>query len=92
MGGGFALDAEWRLADEALPLVEAPTLLLVGERDEFVIELNDRARARTRADVRFEIVPGTTHLFEEAGALEEVAAFARDLFTVHLASTTTTTA
>lgn len=40
------------LADEALPLVEAPTLLLVGERDEFVIELNEHARARMRADVR----------------------------------------
>jgi len=80
------------LADEALPLVEAPTLLLVGERDEFVIELNEHARARMRADVRLEIVPGATHLFEEAGALEEVAASARDWFTAHLAATTTTTA
>ena len=80
------------LADEALPLVEAPTLLLVGERDEFVIELNEHARARMRADVRLEIVPGATHLFEEAGALEEVAVSARDWFTAHLAATTTTTA
>jgi dienelactone hydrolase len=80
------------LADEALPLVEAPTLLLVGERDEFVIELNEHARARMRADVRLEIVPGATHLFEEAGALEEVAVSARDWFTAHLAATTTNTA
>ena len=54
----------------ALPLVEAPTLLIVGGRDEVVITLNERARNAMRAEVRLEIVPGATHLFEERGALE----------------------
>ena len=74
------------LAGDALPLVRAPTLLVVGEYDEPVIELNERAMARMRAPVRLEIVPWATHLFEEAGALEKVARLARDWFTQHLAS------
>jgi putative phosphoribosyl transferase len=71
------------LAGDSLPLVQAPTLLLVGERDEQVIELNERARARMHANVSLEIVPGATHLFEEPGALEQVAARARDWFVQH---------
>jgi alpha-beta hydrolase superfamily lysophospholipase len=50
-----------------------------------VIELNERAMARMRnTDVRLEIIPGATHLFEEPGALEEVARLAADWFTDHL--------
>ena len=73
------------LAGEALSLVEAPTLLLVGGRDEVVLSLNERARDQMRADVRLVILPGATHLFEEQGALEQVAASARDWFVRHLA-------
>ena len=73
------------LAGDALPLVRAPTLLLVGEYDEPVIELNERAMERMRAPVKLEIVPWATHLFEEPGALEKVARLARDWFSGHLA-------
>jgi dienelactone hydrolase len=66
------------LAGEALPLVGAPTLLIVGGRDDAVIELNRDAMLRMRAPVELEIVPGATHLFEEPGALEEVARLAAD--------------
>jgi putative phosphoribosyl transferase len=72
------------LADGALPLVKAPTLLIVGGRDEMVIDLNEQARDRMRAEVRLEIVPGATHLFEEAGALEKVSEMARNWFVRHL--------
>jgi putative phosphoribosyl transferase len=74
------------LAGDALPLVEAPTLLLVGERDEPVIDLNERARDHMRALVQLEIIPGATHLFEEPGTLEQVAMRARDWFLGHLVS------
>jgi putative phosphoribosyl transferase len=73
------------LADEALPKVQAPTLLIVGGNDDVVIELNERARERMRCEVRLEIVPGTTHLFEESGALEKVAKLASDWFLLHAA-------
>jgi dienelactone hydrolase len=72
------------LANDALPHVDAPTLLIVGERDDVVIALNERARARMHAEVRLEIIPGATHLFEEPGALESVAVLARDWFLAHL--------
>jgi putative phosphoribosyl transferase len=68
------------LAADDLPAVRAPTLLIVGSRDEPVIELNRQAMARLRCEVRLEIVPGATHLFEEPGALEEVARLAGDWF------------
>ena len=68
------------LAGEALPLVEAPTLLIVGERDETVIALNEQARVAMRAPVRLEVIPGASHLFEEGGALELVAELAREWF------------
>ena len=73
------------LAGDALPLVRAPTLLIVGGRDEQVIELNGQAMARMRAPVKLEIIPGATHLFEEPGALEQVARLARDWFVRYLA-------
>jgi dienelactone hydrolase len=72
------------LAGDALPQVQAPTLLIVGGDDEQVIELNRAAMARMRAPVRLEIVPGATHLFEEPGALERVAELARAWFARHL--------
>jgi dienelactone hydrolase len=72
------------LAGDALPRVRAPTLLLVGERDEVVIRLNQVAMARMRADVQLVVIPGATHLFEEPGALEQVAVAARDWFLLHL--------
>jgi dienelactone hydrolase len=75
------------LAADALPLVHAPTLLIVGERDEQVIDLNERARAAMHGDVRLEIVPRATHLFQEPGALELVAEQARDWFSSRLAPT-----
>jgi len=73
------------LAGEALPRVQAPTLLIVGGRDEPVIEMNREALARLRCEKRLEIVPGATHLFEERGALEEVARLAAGWFARHLA-------
>ena len=73
------------LAGPALPRVRAPTLLIVGGQDYPVIELNREALGQLRAERRLEIVPGATHLFEEPGALEEVARLARDWFQRHLA-------
>jgi pimeloyl-ACP methyl ester carboxylesterase len=66
------------LAGAALSRVRAPTLLIVGGNDEPVIELNREALARLSAPARLEIIPGATHLFEEPGALEQVARLARD--------------
>jgi pimeloyl-ACP methyl ester carboxylesterase len=68
------------LAGDSLPLVKAPTLLIVGGNDTPVIELNRRAMSQMKADTQLVIVPGATHLFEEPGALEEVARLARDWF------------
>jgi putative phosphoribosyl transferase len=68
------------LAGDALPKVQAPTLLIVGGNDDIVIELNEMARDQMRCEVKLEIVPGATHLFEEPGALEEVAKLASDWF------------
>ena len=72
------------LAGDALPQVRAPTLLIVGGHDEAVIELNRQAMRRMRGEVHLEIVPGASHLFEEPGTLEEVAALARDWLLRHL--------
>jgi putative phosphoribosyl transferase len=68
----------------ALARVTAPTLFLVGGRDEGVIELNESAFLNLNCKKRIDIVPGATHLFEEPGALEEVARLARDWFSQHL--------
>ena len=73
------------LAGEALPRVQAPTLLVVGGNDDIVIELNEQARDRMHCEVKLEIIPGATHLFEEPGALEKVAKLASDWFSLHLA-------
>jgi putative phosphoribosyl transferase len=73
------------LAGRALPLVRAPTLLIVGGYDMPVIGMNQAALAQLRCEKRLEIVPGATHLFEEPGTLEHVARLARDWFNQHLA-------
>ena len=72
------------LAGNALPKVQAPTLLIVGGNDDIVIELNEMARDRMCCEVKLEIIPGATHLFEESGALERVAKLASDWFSVYL--------
>ena len=73
------------LAGDALPKVEAPTLLIVGGDDHVVIELNEQARAQMKCECKIEIVPGATHLFEEPGALEQVAELASEWFLRHIA-------
>jgi putative phosphoribosyl transferase len=72
------------LAGEALRRVTAPTLLIVGGRDQEVLRLNGQAQTLLAGESRLEIVPGASHLFEEPGALEHVAALARDWFVRHL--------
>jgi putative phosphoribosyl transferase len=93
-----AAAAEWRgkvkavvsrggrpdLAKQALSVVRAPTLLIVGGDDRVVIELNRQALDKLSCEKRLEIVPGATHLFEEPGTLERVAALAVDWFLRHL--------
>ena len=74
------------LAGDALPKVQAPTLLIVGGNDDIVIELNEMARDQMRCEVKLDIVSGATHLFEEPGALEKVAKLASDWFNAHLAA------
>jgi dienelactone hydrolase len=69
--------------DLALPhiaKVKAPTLLIVGGEDDVVIELNQQAAEQMVTEHRLEIAPGATHLFEEAGKLEQVANLASDWF------------
>jgi putative phosphoribosyl transferase len=100
-GGGAALVAAARLgaqvgavvsrggrpdlAGPMLPKVTAPTLLIVGGHDTQVIELNEEAFAKLRCTKEMRIVPGATHLFEEPGTLDQVAALAADWFTRYLA-------
>jgi len=73
------------LAGEALPRVQAPTLMIVGGNDEPVIDMNQQARQRMRALVELAIVPGASHLFEEPGTLERVMQLASDWFARYLA-------
>ena len=72
------------LARPRLAAVPAPTLLIVGGRDETVLDLNRRAQAELRCENHLAIVPGATHLFEEPGTLDAAAALARDWFLSHL--------
>jgi len=101
-GGGAALVAAAELGEEigavvsrggrpdlggdALPQVTGPTLLIVGGFDYAVIEMNKEAYAQLRCEKEMKIVPGATHLFEEPGALEQVAHFAAEWFQRHLQS------
>ena len=73
------------LAEDALRMVQAPTLLIVGSHDEPVIEMNrDAMRQMSSAHVELKIVPGATHLFEEPGTLEEVMKLAAGWFRTYL--------
>jgi dienelactone hydrolase len=72
------------LAGENLSRVRAPTLLIVGENDLPVIDMNQEALAQLRVEKKLEIVPGATHLFEEPGTLEEVARLAAEWFVRYL--------
>ncbi|MEI6351609.1 MAG: dienelactone hydrolase family protein [Verrucomicrobiota bacterium] len=99
-GGGAALVAAAQLGDAVgavvsrggrpdlasawLPKVKCPTLLLVGELDEVVIELNQSALGRLTCPKELQLIPGATHLFEEPGTLESVAHRAAEWFTRYL--------
>lgn len=74
------------LAGPYLAQVRAPTLLLVGSADPLVLDLNQDALDRMRAHRKLTVIPGATHLFEEPGALEEVARLAGEWLTRHLAA------
>ena len=73
------------LADAALDRVVAPTLLIVGGRDDVVVRLNREAYARLGSEKHLDLVPGASHLFDEPGALDEVARVAREWFQRYLA-------
>ena len=73
------------LAGDALERVTAPTLLIVGSLDAPVLDMNREALDRLRSQKELRVVEGASHLFEEPGTLEEVAALAREWFRSHLA-------
>lgn len=75
------------LAGDALPGVQAPTLLVVGGNDDLVLDLNRAALDSLRCEKHLVVVPGATHLFEEPGALETVARLATDWLVRHAALT-----
>ena len=75
------------LAEDFLAHVTAPTLLVVGGKDELVLELNRKAYEQLRTEAELVIIPGATHLFEEPGTLEAVAEKATEWFANHLPST-----
>ena len=72
------------LASHVLPSVKSPTLFIVGGNDDWVLSANQRAYKLLDCKKKFVIVPGATHLFEEPGALDQVAASAGDWFHDHL--------
>ena len=72
------------LAGSTASLIRAPTLLIVGGRDPEVLQMNRDAMAAMKCETELKIVPGATHLFEERGALAQVASLAADWFTTHL--------
>ena len=74
------------LAGSSLTSIQTPTLLIVGSKDTQVIELNRMAFSLLKGEKQIEIIPGATHLFEEPGALEQVAQLASQWFTRYLAS------
>ena len=75
------------LTGRRLTRVRSPTLLIVGSRDQTVLELNRQAQARLRCPNRLTIIEGATHLFEEPGTLADAATHARDWFLDHLPTT-----
>jgi putative phosphoribosyl transferase len=80
------------LATSALAVVDVPTLLIVGGEDFEVLALNRLACARMKSVKQLMVLPGATHLFEESGALEDVARLARDWFERYLVPTRATPA
>jgi dienelactone hydrolase len=74
------------LAGPVLRRVRAPTLLLVGDHDDDVLALNRQALAELQCDKCLTLIPGATHLFEEPGTLDDVAAHACEWFCRHLRS------
>jgi putative phosphoribosyl transferase len=74
------------MAGSALDAVQAPTLLIVGSEDRQVLELNLQAAKQLRCEHDTAVVAGASHLFEEPGALEQVAELARDFFVRHLSA------
>lgn len=72
------------LAGAALPLVKAPTLLIVGGKDIPIIDINQDALNQLHVEKELVIIPGATHLFEEPGALDQVAQLAANWFLRHL--------
>jgi putative phosphoribosyl transferase len=72
--------------DDALAHVRAPTLLIVGSRDEEVLELNQQALQRLHCPKRLVVIGGASHLFEEPGTLEQVGRWAAEWFADHLAT------
>ncbi len=77
------------LAGGFLPYVKAPTLLIVGGNDEVVIEMNQTALTQMNCFTQLEIIPGATHLFEEAGTLPQVADLAKTWFIDYLSLAST---
>lgn len=84
VGGVVSRGGRPDLAGDALNEVTCPTLLIVGGRDQAVLDLNRRALARLAGPRRLEVVPGAGHLFEEPGALDRVASLAARWFSRHL--------
>ena len=80
------------LAGPRLASVTAPTLLIVGGRDDVVLDLNRQAQAELRCENHLAVIPGATHLFEEPGTLPAAAELARDWFTSHLPPSAPSTA
>jgi len=74
------------LAGASLSRIRAPTLFIVGGADYSVLRLNREAMLRIRAEKKLVIIPDATHLFEEPGALEQVASLAGDWFERHINS------
>ena len=72
------------LAGQALPRVKAPTLLIVGSEDTAVVGMNREAYGLIQCPKELQLISGATHLFEEPGALEQVAAMAAEWFERHL--------
>jgi putative phosphoribosyl transferase len=72
------------LAGDDLPLIKAPTLLIVGGLDYEVIELNQQAQSRLQCENQLQIVKNATHLFEEPGALDQVTNLANQWFETYL--------
>jgi pimeloyl-ACP methyl ester carboxylesterase len=88
VGAVVSRSARPDLAEDSLSLVKAPTLLIVGSLDSSVLELNRKAYAQLRCEKEISIVTDATHLFEERGALEQVADLAADWFQIHLSEHT----